>query len=354
MKYENADVEFELGPIEQLLEDPEITEIMVNGTDAIYIEKRGELVKTDLNFESEDDVIRTINSIVEPLGRWISEEAPIVDARLPDGSRVNAVIRPVVLTGPTLTLRKTMKKPLSWDDLIRYESVTERVAKFLKACVQARLNMLVSGGTSSGKTTILNALSEFIPDNERIITAEVAAELQLRHPHVVVLETRPPSIEGKGEITMADLITNAQRMRPDRIISGEVRGGETWDMLQAMTLGYDGSMFTIHATSSQDALERIEMMSTAATNLPLLQIRSKIASGIDIIVQQNRLPEGNRKIISITEVIGMKNNVIETRNIFEYVQTGTENGRSVGETRLLAKPAFADRLDLPNDFWNLD
>lgn len=354
MTYKDTNPTFDLGPLEQLLEDPDITEIMVNGTNAIYIEKHGKLIKTDLNFESEEAVVRTIKSIVEPLGRWISEEAPIVDARLSDGSRVNAVIRPIALTGPTLTLRKTIKKPLSWDDLLRFGSVSERVIQFLRACIRAKQNMVISGGTSSGKTTIFNALSEFIPDNERIVTAEVAAELQLRHNHIVVLETRPPNPDGKGEITMSDLITNAQRMRPDRIISGEVRGSEAWDMLQAMTLGYDGSMFTIHATSPQDALERIEMMSTAASNLPLLQIRSKIATGINIITQQDRLSDGSRKVTHITEVIGMKNNLIETRDIFEYVQTGTQDGKYLGETRLLAKPSFADRLGLPSDFWNLD
>lgn len=354
MNYENADVEFDLGPLEQLLKDPDVTEIMVNGTDAIYVEKHGELTKTELNFESEDAVLRTINSIIEPLGRWISEDAPIVDARLADGSRINAVIRPIALTGPTLTLRKTWNKPLSWDDLIKYGSVSKKPLEFLKACIIAKQNMIISGGTSSGKTTIINALSEFIPDTERIITAEVTAELRLRHGHVVVLETRPPNPNGKGEITMADLITNAQRMRPNRIISGEVRGAEAWDMLQAMTLGYDGSMFTIHATTPQDALERIEMMSTSATNLPLLQIRSKIATGVNIITQQNQLHDGSRKITYITEIIGMKNNVIETRDIFEFVQTGSKDGRIVGEFRLLAKPTFANRLDLPNDFWNLD
>lgn len=348
MSNRQTELHVDLGPLEQLLQDPEVTEIMVNSTTAIYIEKHGTLIKTELKFESEEALVQTIKSIVEPLGRSISEDEPMIELRLPDNSRLNAVLRPIAITGPSLTLRKMAKKPLSWDDLIRYGSVTERVIEFLQACVRANLNIVVSGGTASGKTTIFNALSEFFPEDERIVTVEERAELQLRHNHVIALEANPP------KINLAELIINAQFMRPDRIISGEVRGSEAWDMLQVMTMGYDGSMFTLHATTPQDALERIEMMCTAATNLPLLQIRSKIATGINLITQQTRLPEGNRKITHITEVIGMKNNIIETRNIFEYVQTGVQDARSIGETRLLAKPSFADRLGLPNDFWNLD
>jgi len=352
MKFENVDVEFELGPIEELLKDPEISEIMVNGARYIYVEKRGKMIETDLKFEDEDAVVRTIHSIVDPLGRHISEKMPIVDARLPDGTRVNAVLRPIAISGPTLTLRKFSKAELTIEQLIKFGSWSPKVVDFLRACVEAQLNLIVSGGTSSGKTTIFNTISEFIPEQERVVTVETTAELQLRHKHVVVLETRPPDPDGEGEITIADLIVNSTRMRPDRIIAGEVRGGEVWDMLQVMTSGYDGSMFTIHAIDVSDALDRIELWSTAATSLPLLQIRGKIAQGISLIVHQNRLPDGTRRITEISEVVGLKNNNIETRTIMTYVPTGQEDGRTVGEFRFTGYiPTFANRLNLNEAFF---
>lgn len=344
--------EFVLGPLKQLLDDPDITEIMVNGTANIYIEKRGKLIETDLSFETEDDILNTINSIIKPLGRHISENAPIVDGRLSDGTRINAVIRPVALTGPTLTLRKFSFPQMTVENLLEYGSWTEKVVEFLKACIEARLNLVLSGNTSSGKTTVFNVLSEFIPEDERIVTVETTAELMLRHKHLVILETRPPDKDGRGEINIANLIMNATRMRPDRIISGEVRGAEAWDMLQVMTSGYDGSMFTTHAIDVADTLDRIELWCTAATNLPLLQIRGKIAQGINLIVHQHRLQDGTRKIIEISEVVGLKNNNIETRTIMQYVRTGEVDGKLTGESRFTGYiPTFAKRLNLPEKFF---
>lgn len=342
----------DLGALKALLADPDVTEIMVNGMHGVFVEKKGQIVQTDISFENEAEIEDLIQRIVTPMGRAIDESRPIVDARLPDGSRVNAVIRPTALTGPTLTLRKFRKMDLTWEQLIGYGSVNQKLVDFLRASVQARVNMIVAGGTNSGKTTILNALSEFIPANERIVTAETTAELQLRHGHVIVLETRPPDSEGKGEITMTDLIVNAPRMRADRIISGEVRGGEAWDMLQVMASGFDGSMFTIHANNARDVLERLETMSTAATSLPLLQIRAKIAQGVQLIVQQQRMREGSRKIVAVTEVIGLKNNVIELQDIFRYEPSAEAEGRITGALRPTGEvPSFAQRLDLPADFF---
>ncbi len=343
-----------LDPIEALLADPEVTEIMVNGLHGVYVEKRGQMILTDIHFANERQIEDLIQRIVRPMGRAIDESHPIVDARLPDGSRINAVVRPIAVTGPTLTLRKFKSMDLSWDQLIGYGSVNEKAVEFLRASVAARTNMVVAGGTNSGKTTILNALSEFIPANERIITAEVTAELALRHNHVIVLEARPPDHEGKGEITMTDLVVNAQRMRADRIISGEVRSGEAWDMLQVMTEGFDGSMFTIHANNARDVLERLETLSTAATHLPLLQIRAKIAQGVQLISQSLHLHDGSRKLVALTEVVGLNNNVIELQDIFRYEQIGEQDGHILGELRLTGVvPSFADRLDLPADFFTL-
>lgn len=342
----------DLQPIDPLLADPDVTEVMVNGMNGVYIEKNGQTIKTDVQFDNEAQIVNLIQRIVTPLGRTIDERSPIVDARLPDGSRVNAVIRPIALDGPALTLRKFSHMNLTWEQLIGFGSVNEKLVEFLRACVRARLNMVIAGGTNAGKTTIMNALSEFIPADERIVTAEVTAELFLRHGHVVAMETRPPDGDGLGEITITDLIVNAQRMRPDRIISGEVRGGEAWDMLQAMTLGYDGSMFTIHANNVRDVLERLETMSTATTSLPLLQIRAKIAQGVNLIVQQLLLQGGGRKIVTVTEVIGMKNNVIELQDIGRFEPTGKADGRIIGEFRLTGEtPTFADRLELPDGFF---
>jgi pilus assembly protein CpaF len=343
----------DLEPIKPLLADPDVTEVMVNGMYGVYIEKHGHIIKTDVQFEDEDQIEDLIRHIVTPMGRVIDESNPMVDARLPDGSRVNAVLRPVALTGPTLTLRKFKQMDLSWEQLIGFGSVNQKVVDFLRACVRARLNMVMAGGTNAGKTTIMNALSEFIPEDERIVTAETTAELALRHGHVIVLETCPPDRDGKGEITMADLIVNAQRMRADRIISGEVRGGEAWDMLQAMTLGYDGSMFTIHANNARDVLERLETMSTAATNLPLLQIRAKIAQAVELIIQQLRLHDGTRKIVTVTEIVDFKDGQIELRDIFRYETSGEKDGHIIGKALLTGEiPTFADRLDLPDGFFD--
>ena len=354
MRYENADVEFDVGPLESLLSDPEVQQIMVNGIHGIYIRKNFQLIKTDLSFQTEDDVLHTINSIVEPLGRYVNEQAPIVDARLPDGSRVNAVIRPIALTGPTLTIMKAAQNPLTLDEIVKYGSVTQQGADFLKACVRSKRNMVISGTGGSGKMTVLNALSEYIPIDERIVTVETSAELQLQHSHVVVLETRPPDHDGKGQIDISDLIMNARYMRPNRIITGWVRGAEAWDMLQTMTLGYNGSMFILLGATPQDSIEELELLSTGKTNLPLLQIRLKIASAVDIITQQVFVNK-RRYLTHITEVVGMRNNVIETRNIFEYIHTGVDaDGTPLGELKLVGKPTFAHLLDLPSDFWVLD
>jgi len=325
---------------------------MVNGTQAIYIEKGGKLHETEAHFESEDHIMRVIQGLCEPLGRTINEVTPIVDARLPDGSRINAVVRPIALTGPTLTIRKFPARTLTVEDLIGLGAWSEKVVEFLQQAIQARVNMVVSGGTSSGKTTVFNLLSRFFDDNERVVTVETAAELQLQHKHVIALESRPPNRDGTGEITMADLIMNASRMRPDRIIGGEVRSGEVWDMLQVMTQGFDGSMFTIHAVDVPDVLDRIEMMCIASVSLPVLQIRAKIAQGINLITHQDRLPDGTRRITRISEVVGLKNNIIETRDIMRYMPTGSDNGRTVGEFRFTGViPTFANRLELPENFF---
>lgn len=341
-----------LGKLEPLLEDPDITEIMINGTQGVYVVKHGELVKTDITFEFEDHVERIIKVILSAIGQEIDERTPMIDTRLPDGSRVNAVIRPTAVTGPSLTLRRFSTHQFTWDDLVGFGSVSEDIVKFLRACVEARRNIIVAGGTSSGKTTIFNAVSELIPPNERIVTAEKTVQLRIRHDHVVALETRQPDIDGKGEITMQDLIQNAQGMRPDRILTSDVSGSEAWDMLDVMTNGYDGSMFTMHATSVHDVLDRLEMMCTMATSLPLVPIRARIAQAIDLIVLQMRGPDGTRKVVNIAEVVGLKNNVIETQDIFRFEATGERDGRITGEFKCTGyKPTFAEHLDLPGDFF---
>lgn len=343
----------DLGPLEPLLADPGITEIMVNGMNGVYVIKEGRLARTDVQFESEDHILTVIRTITDPLGLVLDAHSPIVEARLSDGSRFNAVIAPIALNGPLLTIRKFRQFGLRWDQIVEYGSVDQRQVDFLRACVQARLGMVIGGGTASGKTTVMNALSEFIPDDERVVTAEVTAELQLRNVHVVSMEARPPDVDGRGAVTMADLVLNAQRMRPDRIITGEVQGSEAWDMLKVMTLGYDGSMFTIHADSTHDALERLEMMCTVATNLPLLQIRARLAKAIDVITMQLLLKDGRRKLVTISEVVGLQNNVIETQDIFRFEQMGEQDGRIQGEFRLTGyRPTFASRLDLPEDFFD--
>jgi pilus assembly protein CpaF len=336
-----------LGPLQALLEDDTITEIMVNGPKNIYIERKGKLHRVPITFESNDHVMRIIDRIVAPLGRRIDESSPYVDARLQDGSRVNAVIPPISLVGPVLTIRKFSKNPISIEQMIQFGSITNEAVQFLKACVEARLNIVISGGTGSGKTTLLNVLSSFIPSDERILTIENAAELQLRQEHVVTLESRPPNIEGRGEVSIRDLVMNALRMRPERIIVGECRGGETLDMLQAMNTGHDGSMTTAHANTPRDAISRIETMCLmAGMDLPVRAIREQIAGAVDVICQQARMRDGSRKVTTITEVSGMEGDVITMTDLFVFEQTGTENGRIIGRTRPTGlRPKFMDKIE---------
>ena len=335
------------GPLQSLLEDDTITEIMVNGPKNVYIERKGKVHRVPITFESNDHVMRIIDRIVAPLGRRIDESSPYVDARLPDGSRVNAVIPPISLVGPVLTIRKFSKNPITVDQMIQFGSVSAEAVQFLKACVESRLNIIISGGTGSGKTTLLNVLSSFIPSDERILTIENAAELQLRQEHVVTLESRPANIEGRGEITIRDLVINALRMRPERIIVGECRGGETLDMLQAMNTGHDGSMTTAHANTPRDALSRIETMCLmAGMDLPIRAIREQVASAVDLICQQERMRDGTRKVTTITEVSGMEGDVITMTDIFVFEQTGTENGRIIGRLRPTGlRPKFMDKIE---------
>jgi pilus assembly protein CpaF len=336
-----------LGPLQPLLEDDTITEIMVNGPKNVYIERKGRLHRVPVTFESNDHVMRIIDRIVAPLGRRIDESSPYVDARLQDGSRVNAVIPPISLVGPTLTIRKFSRNPITIEQLIQFGSITAEAVQFLKACVEARLNILISGGTGSGKTTLLNVMSSFIPNDERILTIENAAELQLRQEHVVTLESRPPNIEGRGEITIRDLVINALRMRPERIIVGECRGGETLDMLQAMNTGHDGSMTTAHANSPRDALSRVETMCLmAGMDLPVRAIREQVSSAVDVICQQERMRDGTRKVTCITEVSGMEGDIITMTDIFVFEQTGVENGKIVGRLRPTGlRPKFMEKIE---------
>ncbi len=321
------------GPIQPLLEDAEISEIMVNSGSQVYVERHGRLELTDVHFSDDKQVLHLIEKIVAPLGRRIDESSPMVDARLPDGSRVNAIIPPLALKGPCLTVRKFSRDPLTIEDLVRFGTLTRPMAVFLEACVRARLNVVVSGGTGSGKTTTLNVLSSFIPPDERIVTIEDAAELQLKQEHVVSLETRPANIEGKGEITIRHLVRNALRMRPDRIVVGEVRSGEALDMLQAMNTGHDGSLTTAHANTPRDVLSRLEtMVLMAGMELPIKAIREQVASAVDLIIQQTRLKDGSRRVTHITEVQGMEGDVIVLQDLFVYRQTGvTTDGRIQGE-----------------------
>lgn len=335
------------GPLQPLLEDDSISEIMVNGPKNIYVERKGKIVRVPITFESNDHVMRVIDRIVAPLGRRIDESSPYVDARLPDGSRVNAVIPPISLVGPTLTIRKFSKNPITVDQLIQFGSVTPEAVEFLKACVIGRLNVVVSGGTGSGKTTLLNIMSSFIPNDERIITIENAAELQLRQEHVVTLESRPANIEGRGEITIRDLVINSLRMRPERVIVGECRGSETLDMLQAMNTGHDGSMTTAHSNSPRDTLARMETMTLmAGMDLPVRAIREQIAAAVDVIVHQERMRDGSRKVTHITEVNGMEGDVITLTDIFIFEQSGYENGRVIGRLRPTGlRPKFMEKIE---------
>jgi pilus assembly protein CpaF len=336
-----------LGPLQPLLEDETVTEIMVNGAKNIYIERKGKIHRVPVTFESNDHVMRIIDRIVAPLGRRIDESSPYVDARLADGSRVNAVIPPISLVGPTLTIRKFFKTPLTIEQLVQFGTLTPECLQFLKACVEARLNIVISGGTGSGKTTLLNILSSFIPSDERILTIENAAELQLRQEHVVTLESRPPNIEGRGEITIRQLVVNALRMRPDRIIVGEIRDDAALDMLQAMNTGHDGSMTTLHSNSPRDTLSRLEtMVLMAGMELPVRAIREQVTSAIDMVVHQERMRDGSRKVVNVTEVSGMEGDVITTTDIFIFEQTGFENGKVLGRLRPTGlRPKFMDKIE---------
>lgn len=336
-----------LGPLEALLADDLVSEIMVNGPNTVYVERGGKLELTNVKFRDNEDVMRVVERIVAPLGRRVDESSPMVDARLPDGSRVNVIIPPLALNGPTISIRKFPKHALTPDELIKKGAMTPGIADFLRACVKAALNIVVSGGTGTGKTTVLNALSSFIPEGERILTIEDAAELRLQQQHVVRLEARPANVEGKGQITIRQLVVNALRMRPDRIVVGEVRGAETLDMLQAMNTGHEGSLTTVHSNSARDTLRRVEtMVLMAGMDLPLRAIREQIASAFDLIVHLGRLSDGSRKIVQIAEVQGMEGDTIVMQDIFQFVQTTVENGKVQGYfTPTGVRPKFYSRLE---------
>src|SRR5215208_6624678 len=336
------------GPIQPLLEDPDISEVMVNGPKKIFIEKGGKLTKSPITFDDDDHVLRIIDRIILPLGRRVDADSPTVDARLPDGSRVNAVIRPVSIDGPSITIRKFKKDKLSIQQLIDYGSLTPNMAEFIRACVLAHLNIVISGGTGSGKTTLLNVLSSYISEEERIVTIEDAAELQLQQDHVLRMETKVPNTDGRGAVTIRDLVRNSLRMRPDRIIVGECRGGEALDMLQAMNTGHDGSLTTLHANSPRDALSRMEtMVLMSGMDLPLKVVRQQISSAVDLIIQQTRLKDGSRKVTAITEVVGMEGDTVVLTDIFKFEQTGIgENGKILGELKATGiRPIFSPRLE---------
>ncbi len=341
------------GPLEPLLQDDSVTEVMVNGFDHIYVERSGKIERAKVGFADDAHLLRIIDKIVSQVGRRVDESSPMVDARLPDGSRVNAIIPPLVLTGPTLTIRKFSRDPYTMDDLIAFGTLTPKAAQFLAACVKGKLNVLVSGGTGTGKTTTLNAMSAFVPGDERVVTIEDAAELQLQQDHVITLEARPPNIEGEGEVRIRELVRNALRMRPDRIIVGEVRGPETLDMLQAMNTGHEGSLTTIHANSPRDALSRLEtLVLTAGVDLPLRAIREQISSAFDVLVQISRLVDGSRRITHITEVLRMESEVVTLQDIFVARPPDEETATaSRGALRLLSplactglKPHFLEKM----------
>jgi len=338
---------FGLGPLEPLIQDIEISDILVNTHKSIYIERHGRLEKTDVRFQDDKHLLQVIDRIVSSVGRRIDDSSPMVDARLPDGSRVNAIIKPLALDGPHLSIRKFRRDALSSDDLIRYDSASEAMIELLRGVVKARLNVIISGGTGAGKTTLLNILSSFIPPTERIVTIEDSAELQLRQPHVVRLETRPANIEGSGEVPQRLLLINALRMRPDRIIMGEVRGGEAVDMLQAMNTGHDGSLTTIHSNSPRDCLSRLEtMIAMASLDLPEKAMRQQIASAVNVIVQVSRLGDGTRKLMQVSEIVGMEGDVITMQDIFVFERQGIGEGDKVlGQFKATGiRPKFADRL----------
>jgi len=347
------------GPLEPLLEDGSITEIMCNGHDKVYIERYGVIEQTNVTFENEMHLRRIIDRIVSPLGRRVDESSPMVDARLPNGYRVNATIPPLSLDGPLLTIRKFAQTPFTAQDLIANGTLTSSLSMFLKACAQARVNMVISGGTGAGKTTLLNVVSSFIPRSERIITIEDTAELQLNQDHVVRVEYRPPNIEGKGEVTIRRLVINALRMRPDRIIVGEARGPEALDMLQAMNTGHDGSMTTIHSNGPRDTLRRIEtMVLMAGTELTLRAIREQISSAIDLVVHMERMSDGTRRVVKVAEVQAMEGDTVVMQDIFEFVQTGIHNGRVMGDLQSTGlRPRFSEKfavnnIELPADIFS--
>jgi pilus assembly protein CpaF len=350
---------FGLGPLEQLLADSSISDILVNAPNNIYIERRGKLERTNVEFKDNEHLMRVIERIVSSVGRRIDEASPMVDARLKDGSRVNAIIPPLSLDGPVLSIRRFGAEPLRMQRLIENQALTPDMASMFEMCVNSRLNVLISGGTGAGKTTLLNALSAFIPENERIVTIEDSAELQMQQPHVVRLETRPPNIEGRGEVTQRDLVKNALRMRPDRIVIGEVRGGEAIDMLQAMNTGHDGSLTTIHANSSRDALSRLEtMIQMTGLRLSDRAMRQQIASAINMVIQVARLSDGTRRITSISEITGMEGDMITMQEVFIYERKGIDkDGRVIGRFRPTGvRPRFAERLkvyglQLPRSFF---
>ncbi len=336
------------GPIQRLLDEDEVSEVMVNGPKRVYVERQGKVTRSDVVFDDDAHVMRIINKIIAPMGRRVDPDSPTVDARLPDGSRVNAVIPPVALDGPSITIRKFGKGKLTMEQLIEYKSITAQMAEFLRACVVARLNIVISGGTGSGKTTLLNVLSSFIPEEDRIITIEDAAELRLDQDHVVRLETKPANLDGKGLVTTRDLVRNSLRMRPERIVVGECRGGETLDMLQAMNTGHDGSLTTLHANTPRDALSRLETMTMmSGMELPLRVIREQIASAIDLIVQQSRMRDGTRKVTAITEVAGMEGETVILTDIFKFEQSGlTTDGKVLGDLKPSGiRPMFSPRLE---------
>jgi len=336
------------GPIQSLLDDEDISEIMVNGPKKIFVEKKGVLTKANVTFDDDDHVLRIIDRIILPLGRHVDADSPTVDARLPDGSRVNAVVRPVAIDGPSITIRKFAKDRLKVEDLINFGSLTPPMAEFLHACVKARFNIIISGGTGSGKTTLLNVMSGFIPENERIITIEDAAELQLQQDHVMRMETKVADADGLHAVSIRELVKNSLRMRPDRIVVGEVRGGEALDMLQAMNTGHDGSLTTVHANTPRDAISRIEtLVLMAGMDLPLKVVRQQVSSAVDLIVQQTRLKDGQRKVTAVTEVAGMEGDIIVLTDIFKFTQTGvTVDGKVLGEVNATGiRPNFTPRLE---------
>lgn len=336
------------GPIQSLLDDDEITEIMVNGPKKVFVEKKGQLTKSHVTFDDDDHVLRIIDRIILPLGRRVDSDSPTVDARLPDGSRVNAVVRPVAIDGPSITIRKFRKDKLKVEDLVAFGSMTAQMAEFLQACVKARFNIIISGGTGSGKTTLLNVMSGFIPEDERIITIEDAAELQLQQDHVMRLETKAANADGQHAVSIRELVKNSLRMRPDRIVVGEVRGGEALDMLQAMNTGHDGSLTTVHSNTPRDALSRIEtLVLMAGMDLPLKVVRQQISSAVDLIVQQTRLKDGQRKVTAVTEVAGMEGDIIILSDIFKFTQAGvTADGKVLGEVNATGiRPNFTPRLE---------